>query len=86
MTADSGDQSDRDDSAADTGNAAPVLPPRQTRPTDVKSVYFSRVLVWYAGTSASVPRSVVSWIVAARYAEATYAWCCAFTNEVMPND
>ena len=23
-----------------------LLTPRQTRPTDVKSVYFSRVLVW----------------------------------------
>ena len=49
---DSGDESDRDDSAADTdadtGNAAPAAASssRQTRPTDVKSVYFSRVLVW----------------------------------------
>ena len=46
---DSGDESDRDDSAADTDadtGMLRLLTPRQTRPTDVKSVYFSRVLVW----------------------------------------
>ena len=59
---DSGDESDGDDSAADTdadtGNAAPADASSDTSdtepliringsgPTDVKSVYFSRVLVW----------------------------------------
>ena len=46
---DSGDESDRDDSAADTTptlGMLRLLTPRQTRPTDVKSVYFGRVLVW----------------------------------------
>ena len=57
---DSGDESDRDaaDTDADTGNTAPADASSDTSdtepliringsgPTDVKSVYFSRVLVW----------------------------------------
>ena len=95
MTADSGDQSDRDDSAADTdadtGNAAPAAASSDTSNRCEVCLLQPRpgvalVPCGHSRFCATCADTVASWIAAVRYAEAPYAWCCVFTNEVMPND